>query len=195
MRQGRIILMIMAVLVTVGIVTASGAVAEELPKLRMEASVLTPDQVQMMLVTRDFYDKNRNMVGKGVAHQYEQKVMTGQVVVTDAATGNTWQKGGAPAAMTQEEAADYVKKLNTDKVAGFSDWRVPTLEEAMSLMEPNAREKEQDKWHIHPIFERRQPFIWTSDRTPNGRGWVVYYSDGITTVERPEFNAYVRAVR
>ena len=186
---------LVAVIVILLMCSRPGAIADASLHLRSEPTELSTEQVKAMLVTREFYDRNWNAVGKGVVHQYEQKVIAGQVVVLDSATGKTWQKAGAPGAMTQSETADYLKQLNTEQFAGFSDWRLPTLEEAISLMEPKERDKDRDKFHIDPVFERRQPFIWTSDRTPNGRGWVAYYADGIVAVEKPEFNAYVRAVR
>jgi hypothetical protein len=48
--------------------------------------------------------------------------------------------------------------------------------------------------HLDPVFARDAPFIRTADQDQEGRSWVVYYLDAVTSPERPEFNAYVRAV-
>ncbi|MCB9501891.1 MAG: DUF1566 domain-containing protein [Deferribacteres bacterium] len=39
-----------------------------------------------------------------------------------------------------EKAVVYIDSLNKANFAGYSDWRLPTLEEAMTLMEPEKKE-------------------------------------------------------
>jgi hypothetical protein len=68
---------------------------------------------------------------------------------------------------------------------------LPTLEEAMSILSP----KKHRSLHLDPVFEQVAPFIWTSDRSPDNRRWLVYYSDGSCGTERPSFFAYIRLVR
>jgi hypothetical protein len=91
-------------------------------------------------------------------------------------------------------------------MAGFTDWRLPTLEEAMSLMtsEKNGvpremilgQERQKGVMHLHPLFDSNAaPFIWTADAVSASRGWVVYFWDGMCDPESLQFNAYVRAVR
>ena len=104
--------------------------------------------------------------------------------------GLTWNWARS-ASMTLGEAERYIRGLNAESFAGFSDWRLPTLEEAMSLMEPAAR----DQLHVDPVFARGVNFIWTADRVADGRGLVIYFYDGILRPERIEFNAGVRAIR
>ena len=38
--------------------------------------------------------------------------------------------------MNYEKVQEYMTDLNRRKVGGFDDWRLPTLEEAMTLMQP-----------------------------------------------------------
>jgi len=61
-----------------------------------------------------------------------------------------WQKGGSSGLMTFTDAKQYAHRINSEKFAGFNDWRLPTVEEAMSLMEPQA----YDGPHINPKFQR-----------------------------------------
>ena len=56
-------------------------------------------------------------------------------VVMDYATNLVWQQGGSSEYMEYEQAVNWVEELNRSGYAGFNDWRLPTLEEAMSLME------------------------------------------------------------
>ena len=148
------------------------------------------EKVDAMLVKHGLYDKIRNPSGEGMMHEYEAQAIGDAVVVLDHATGLMWQKGGSER-MSLDDAGKYVNRLNDERFAGFSDWRLPTLEEAMSLMEPHA----DDALHIAPVFQSTVSTMWTADRSPVGRGWMLYLYDGILTAERPDFNSRVRAVR
>lgn len=164
--------------------------SKQIHKLRSAAATLSSNQVDVMLVKQGLYDKTRNASGKGVVHQYEPQIAGDEVVIVDHATGLMWLKGGFDA-MDLTDAASNINRLNAEIFAGFNDWRLPTLEEAMTLMEPQAH----DNFHIDPVFQKGVNFIWTADRTPNGRGWVVYFHDGILAAENIEFNAWTRPVR
>ncbi|MGR9085711.1 MAG: TIR domain-containing protein [Gammaproteobacteria bacterium] len=166
------------------------ATGNDITVLRSTGKTLSGSQVDVMLVKRGFYDKLRNGGGKGLAHQYEHRVAGDAVVVVDHATGLMWLKGGLDA-MVLDAAGCAIDRLNAENFAGFSDWRIPTLEEAMSLMEPEAHAA----FHIDPVFQRGLNFIWTSDMAPDGRGWVVYFHDGILAAESIEFNAWIKPVR
>ena len=120
-----------------------------------------------MLVKHGFYDKIRNASGKGIVHKYEPQAIADAVVVLDHATDLMWQKGGSEDPMTLADAENYISRLNAERFAGFSDWHLPTLEEAMSLMEPQA----YNEFYIAQVFQMGVDFIWTVDRTTDGRGW------------------------
>lgn len=160
--------------------------------LRATPATLTRDDIAAALVKHDLYDAKRNPSGKGVKHDYAAQVIGGAVVVSDRTTALMWQKGGAEHDMPRVEAAAHIEKLNTARYAGFHNWRLPTVEEAMSLMEPQAT----NKCHIDLTFQRPPFFIWTSDQVAGGKaGIVIYYCDGTLAGESEAFNASVRAVR
>jgi hypothetical protein len=57
--------------------------------------------------------------------------------MVDRATGLMWQQAGSAEEMSFAEAGMYVAQLNAGNgFAGYRGWRLPTLEEAMSLIEP-----------------------------------------------------------
>jgi hypothetical protein len=94
-------------------------------------------------------------------------------VVVDRATGLMWIKKGSAAYFEFKKAEKYVRKLNSKVYAGYSDWRLPTLEEAASLLE-NRRKRNR---YIDPVFSMR-PIIWTGDKFDGEIGWVVNFVAG-----------------
>jgi len=160
-----------------------------------------------MIVTHDFYRIGWHEPATSRAHQYETQVLHGGLVVLDRVTGLMWQRGGSgqPVQGGWQGAAQYVRELNAKSFGGFADWRVPTLEEAMSLMttpdEGLSREGRRDDapkevYHLARVFERAGAyFMWTTDLLAPGRGWVVYFREGQCLDETLTYNAYVRAVR
>jgi len=127
---------------------------------------LSANDVEVMLTKKSFFDNIWNPEGKGITHQYKEQTINDDKVIFDEVTGLMWQQGGSPKEMPFEQA----KKLWADELnyAGFHDWRLPTLEEAMSLMEP---EKKNGNLHIDPVFDARQEWIWTADLF-KGQPWA-----------------------
>jgi hypothetical protein len=168
--------------------------AQRLPaiELRSTPSEISVSEAKAMVAARGFPHARWNAAGKGVTHDYAGEVVAGAIVVADRATGLTWQKDGSPGPLSHDDALAYVRGLAEQRYAGFDDWRLPTLEEAMSLMEP----KKSGDYYLDPVFERTAATVmWTTDAAPEGRRWVVYYYDGIASPESAAFNAGVRAVR
>lgn len=62
-------------------------------------------------------------------------------------------------------AHEYIQNLNNKKFSGYSDWRLPTPEEAATLYNRRKRnlDKDGDKIFIDPIF-------------PKGAGWATWTS-------------------
>ncbi len=162
-------------------------------QLRSVATTLSVDQVKAMLVAKGFYDLTRNPGGKGISHQYRRITQNDEPLVVDDATGLMWQQAGSAEYMVYEDAKKYIEKLNREKFAGYSDWRLPTLEEAMSLMEPG---KNKEGLYIDPVFDKEKRWIWTADQSSASVAWVVNFTNGYCNDLRVGTDAiYVRAVR
>lgn len=117
-------------------------------------------------------------------------------VVVDAATALMWQHAGSPAPLPYAEARKYVAQLNHDRFAGYADWRLPTIPELMSLLEP---EQQAQNLYIDPVFDATQRWCWSADTRPIAEDlwesvWCVDFDFGnVFWYDLRDF--YVRGVR
>lgn len=112
-------------------------------------------------------------------------------VIYDKATGLMWQQSGSEKDMTYDETRNYIRQLNLEDFANYSDWRLPTLKEAITLLKP---EKSNNGCFIDSVFDDKQSWIWTSTISGASRAWVVnFYYGNCFNLEF--FYNYVRAVR
>jgi len=162
--------------------------------IRREPKKLSPADVNEMVKLHDYYDVHRNPEGKGINHQYVLKELNGEKVILDEATGLMWQKNGSDEYMDFKNAKQWIIELNRNSLAGFTDWRLPTLEEAMSLIEPEMKNEK----YIDPIFDSRQNVIWTADQVIQGETqamWIVGFDYGVCDWNDMVNVDYMRAVR
>lgn len=178
-----------------------------------------PTTIENAIKTNRFYDSSLCPNGdfrdkfKG---KLLEKVNGSSKIIIDTVTSLMWQKSGSATLITdEEEIRRHLKDLNQSKFAGYSDWRLPTVEEAMSLME---REKNNDGLYINLAFDRTQKIIWTSDflgaqlgiEDPNtkletggeeisgfimGCRWSVNYEEAKCGPYQGPYYSFVRAVR
>ena len=102
-----------------------------------------------------------------------------------------WERSGPADFKTFAGAQNYIENLNRHKFAGYSDWRLPTLEEAMSLMEPATNRG----LYIDAKFDAKQRWIWMSDIYSAGVEWVADFDLGSCHHRRVTDGSYVRVVR
>jgi hypothetical protein len=156
---------------------------------------LTEEEIKAMLQANDFYHVEWYWMGRGVQHKYELKNINGDRVVIDYTTNLMWQQSGSAKKVFLRKAAQkYIAKLNTYKFAGFNDWRLPTLEEAMSLMEP--KKNEDTGLYINSLFDKKQDWIWTIDKAVASGAWGVDFIIGVCNYGGVgDYNVCIRAVR
>ena len=170
--------------------------------LRKESKTLWEDHVKEMLKRYRFFDSYMNRAGDF----RNDFVDNGDSTITDRATGLMWEGGGSPSVRLFKRSKFYAKKLNEDKFAGYSDWRLPTVEELASLL----KKDENNGIHIDPLFDNKQKTCWSADKGPLFGGltanppqaWHVNFREGslgltvlpIDNNDSPTYR-YVRAVR
>ncbi len=162
------------------------------PRFRSEPQPLSEDDVNKMFKTYDFFDSNYNKNGQGFKHQFEPLDLKGEKVIFDKASGLMWQQSGSENEFNFNDAKAYIEKLNTTKFAGCNDWRLPTLEEAMSLMEPK---KNKAGLYIDERFDSMQRWIWTADEYGGSARWCVSFNSGGCDRGQIVTVTFVRAVR
>ncbi len=112
--------------------------------------------------------------------------------VVDAATGLQWQQAGSDYPLTWTEARTYVAEINARAFAGVSDWRLPTVDELVSLLE---RPPMMRDFCLPPVFDPSRPNLWSCDRKSFAAAWFV--SAALAFVGWQDFSCrfHVRAVR
>jgi hypothetical protein len=156
--------------------------------LRAEPRELDDEAVKAMLKERGFFDKQWNPEGR-FANDW---VDNGDGSLSDRATGLMWQQGGSDKRMNYDEIPAYIERVNKEGLVGHHDWRLPTLEEAASLLEPEERNKDL---YIDPLFDPKQQLIWTSDSKGSGVAWCVAFDVGRVLGYPRDFGGFVRLCR
>jgi len=127
----------------------------------------------------------------GFPNDFIVRTSTGGKVIVDKTSNLMWQHYGSDNKMEYAKVQSWITHLNSSRYAGFSDWRLPTLEEALTLLEP---EYFRNEVYIQPVFARKQRLIWTSDHYL-GTIYVVDYQNGLSSIRNPDEECFVRAVR
>ena len=175
--------------------------------LRAVPETLSPEGVGRMIGERRFNHPTDNSKGGLVGslfgdfeHEFERQTFGGHPIVIDRATGLMWQQQGSTA-MPAEVVNIYVEDLNRSRYGGFTDWRVPTLEEAASLI---ARGGINNGLFIDRVFDPSRTMlytsdvrIFTSDGSKSRRPWLVDLDNGKIDAFGAFVNTptFVRAVR
>ncbi|MFQ5629020.1 MAG: DUF1566 domain-containing protein [bacterium] len=185
----------------------SGIISGKLKKLRFKPTKLSEDAVKSIVKRNGFFDRNYNPDVEGFDNNFELVERQGQKIVVDHATGLVWQQSGL---LTYLRVVDKrllnvknrIAEVNEQNFAGYNDWRLPTLEEAMSLIEPRMNAA---GLFISPIFSPTQFIILTADSEKTGffgtglyKPWIVLFirgSCGRLYAGIDDSGAFVRLVR
>lgn len=138
--------------------------------LPSKPAIINDEDLEGIIKKWDFFDADNNPQGR-----FENDFAGfGREVVIDRKTGLMWQRGGIDI-MSQRSMQRAINDTNKEGLAGFNDWRQPTLEEAMSLMESEMNEKGV---FLNQCFSKEQPFIFVAAQRKPGGYWFVDYKQG-----------------
>ncbi len=160
--------------------------------LRSSFRNLSMDQAQSMSKMSINGKKDWGFYGYcTVNHSYKKSSINGDKVVIDHTTGLMWHQSGSDKYMKLNDANGWIKSLNSRGYAGYNDWRLPTVEEAASLLEAD----EKNNLHIDPVFSENQLGIWTGDEYDSENAWFVGFSFSDVFWYNVSNEGHVRPVR
>lgn len=147
----------------------------------------------------------------------------GDGTVTDSSTGLMWKQcseGQSGSQCSQSEVKRYTWRqamnLKGSRFAGYSDWRLPTLEELRSLVYCSNGIPASEAWdnfcsgkndrsgeYVRPTIRRdffpntEDSYYWSSSPYTNDRpnAWLVNFDHGYVFANYKGYDLYVRLVR
>ena len=126
-------------------------------------------------------------------HDYTVSVSQGASVILDYATQLMWQPISLKKPVAWRQAFRCADQLNAAQSGGFVDWRLPTLEELASLLEPR---KTKHGLYLSPLFGAAPLWCWSADASSEPqRAWYVSFNSGGAQQQDVENPAFVLAVR
>jgi hypothetical protein len=128
----------------------------------------------------------------GPRHNDELRIVNGDKVVIDKDSGLVWHQSGSLDILLNEEALYWLRDLNKRGYAGGSDWRLPSVDEGLALLEFT---RMNGDLYIDPVFSRRQEWIWTSDGFAPEYFWVIRFALACKAPYSHIHRAFVRPVR
>ncbi len=108
--------------------------AAEAPHITIRSSYTDISVPQVQSIPNVVIDKKEDWGFWGhstIIHHYDLKSINADKVVMDHTTGLMWHQSGSEKYMNWKLANNWVEQLNKKGYAGFKDWRLPTVEEAV----------------------------------------------------------------
>ncbi|PIE73838.1 MAG: hypothetical protein CSA20_01100 [Deltaproteobacteria bacterium] len=134
-------------------------------------AIINDDQIAPLLRKWNFFDRELNPDGDfaNCFAATEQRE-----VIVDLRTQLMWQTGGIDIGSIRHVQRE-IETINRNGLAGFHDWRMPSMEEAMSIMSPVRNNKQI---YLEPCFSKEQAFIFVNAQRKPGGYWFVDYKQG-----------------
>ncbi|SDO74951.1 Lcl C-terminal domain-containing protein [Desulforhopalus singaporensis] len=150
---------------------AEKSFTQEVVSLPRVGAIIQDEQLQGIMEKWNFFDLEQNPSGR-----FENSFVAGNDpdVVVDRKTSLMWQRRGIDIGSIRLMRKS-IAELNEREFCGFSDWRMPTMEEAMSLMEPVKNVKGV---YLDLCFSKEQPFIFVDAQRKPGGYWFVDFKQG-----------------
>ncbi|NOR24812.1 MAG: protein kinase [Desulforhopalus sp.] len=96
--------------------------------------------------------------------------VVGPLVAFEKNSGLHWQRRGAGFTLDWQQAKEYVSHLNDINWQGRNSWRLPTLEEVLTILNPPLHGVSCSSW---PLLDDTIHWLWTSDHCTKKQTWMV----------------------
>ncbi|WP_136799663.1 protein kinase domain-containing protein [Desulfosediminicola ganghwensis] len=90
-------------------------------------------------------------------------------LLQDPVTGLWWQRCGSGFALDWQQAHEYVEHLNLNNFQAKSNWRLPTVEELVSILRAPTAYRE---FCLPPQFEPGLHWLWSADHCTQKAAWM-----------------------
>lgn len=123
---------------------------------------------------RVMYKDIRKILGldellRPVDYSTQEFAAIGPLVALEKKTGLYWQRRGSGFTLDWQQAADYVRHLNAVCWQGRVNWRLPTLEELLTVLAPPLHDAACSAW---PLFDSTIHWLWSSDHCTKKQTWI-----------------------
>lgn len=142
--------------------------------------------------------RNRALSVFGLDDRYRPaKQVTGEFQKLDAhrvldnALGLIWQPSGSPYPLDWYCAQAYIDRLNKENFGGIDRWRLPTVDELLTLIEPKTV---LGDFCQPAIFDNQKNRLWSSDKKSFTAAWYVHTEMGYVDSQDRTCRFYVRGV-
>jgi serine/threonine-protein kinase len=112
-------------------------------------------------------------------------------LLLDHTTGLIWQGSGSPYPVSWDQAMEYVQQINEKQTGGQDRWRMPTVNELLSLLNPPPPGED---FCFQSPFSSVQKWIWSGDTRSSRASWLVNLEMGFVLSGDVMDFFYVRAV-
>lgn len=140
--------------------------------VRQQATVVDEPMIDRAVRGLRLLERRRNPVGGFRCYLVDNE---DGLTVSEVVSGLMWQRGGSDITSIRGARA-YVAELNRQGFAGCDDWRLPTIDEALTVI---AHEKSGDGLFLHGCFSAAQPYIFTADQRRPAGYWFVDFAQAV----------------
>jgi len=125
--------------------------------------------------------------------QYTENIFTDRTteIVIDMATGLIWQRKGNGLPVNRAVADSFIEILNDKKKSGISTWRLPTVNELLTLVQNPGLPYNSCP---NDVWQEERHWYWSCDRRSENTSWYINTRLGYTGWQENSCRNYVRAV-
>lgn len=136
-------------------------------------STFGEETVLSILQAADFFDEKRNP-GGSFDNALTQIKLENDIAFMDNGLQRIWLSDRYGISLTFSEAKDWIEQLNRNRIGGYTDWRLPTLAEAASLMR-----SKKSTGSMYTVSSFTLPeWIWSADKSDTDYNWAVFFRTG-----------------
>jgi len=102
-------------------------------------------------------------------YHFHQLQPLSSLLLYDPLTHLHWQRQGSGYTLDWEQAHRYIDQLNEDRFAGQNDWRLPTIDELLTILRPPTVERDIC---LDPSFAPTIHWLWSADHCTRKQAWM-----------------------